>query len=149
LLLLLLPVASAVAQTTPGTYVDRWTLSTTATFMGRIQIASAVTANLVLEESASTPNHAQRFALAQRVANEPDFLARRLAPLIASSIPVEVTDDGNPATPPVVETPWTDVQLQNLITNKWNLLASAFVPVSSQPPLLLTAPAAPKSGGQP
>jgi len=138
----LLIAAPVAAQTsTPGTYVDRWTLSTDPPFVGRIQIASAVTAGIVLEESASTPNHTQRFALAQRVLNEPQFLAIRLAPMIAASIPVTSTDhDNDPATPPVVDTTWTDEQLQNLITQRWNLLASAFVPVTAPPVTLLAAP---------
>jgi hypothetical protein len=142
----LVPKVAPRATSTPGTYIDRWTLSTSATFTGRVQIASAVTSRAVLEEAASTPNHANRFALAQRVLNEPTFLAVRLSPLIAASIPVTATDhDDDPATPPIVDTTWTDEQLQTLMTQQWNLFASAFVPVATVPGTL----AAPGAAGQP
>ena len=137
------PKAAPRAAATPGTYVDRWTLSTQPTFQGRVQMASAVTSRSVLEEAASVPNHANRFALAQRVLNEPQFLAVRLSPLIAASIPVTSTDhDDDPVTPPLVDTTWTDEQIQTLMTQQWNLFASAFVPVTPPSPLL----AAPASG---
>jgi|GraSoiStandDraft_4_1057263.scaffolds.fasta_scaffold10002_3 hypothetical protein len=143
-LLGLVLAAPAAAQTsTPGNYIDRWTLSTTATFIGRIQIASASTARTVLEEATTVPKHETRFALAQRVLNEPQFLAIRLAPMIAASVPVTSTDhDNNPATPPVVDTTWSDEQIQTLMTQQWNLFASAFVPAAA-PPLTLAAPPVP------
>jgi hypothetical protein len=141
---LLLIAAPVAAQTsTPGTYIDRWTLSTTPTFVGRIQIASASTARIVLEEPPATAKHETRFALAQRVLNEPQFLAIRLAPMIAASVPVTSTDhDQNPATPPIVDTTWTDEQIQTLMTQQWNLFASAFVPATA-PPLTVMQGAAP------
>jgi hypothetical protein len=135
---LLLTAAPAAAQTsTPGTYIDRWTLGTTNSFIGRIQIATAVTSSAVLEEAGTTPNHTNRLALAKTVLKEPEFLARRIAPMIAASIPVTSTDDGKPETPPIIDTTWTDAQIQTLIDNKWNVLASAFAP----PATLLTAEA--------
>jgi len=150
LLLLAAPVAAQTpsprAPSTPGTYVDRWTLSMDLAFTGRIQIASATTARIVLEEAPTVPNHATRFSLAQRVLNEPQFLAIRLSPLIAASIPVTATDhDDDPATPPIVATTWTDEQLQQLMTQQWNLFASAFVPASSAPGVTGVS-AAPASG---
>jgi len=140
-LVILLATPVAAQTSTPGTYIDRWTLSTDPAFTGRVQIASAVTSRMVLEEPPATPNHATRFALAQRVLNEPTFLAVRLSPLIAGSIPVNATDhDTDPATPPIVSTPWTDAQLQQLIDQQWNLFASAFVPVTTPPAGTLAVP---------
>lgn len=131
-LLLLVALPAAAQTSTPGTYIDRWTLGTTPSFIGRIQTATAVTSSTVLEEAASTPNHANRLALAKTVLREPTFLAQRIAPMIASSIPVNSIDhDSNPATPPIIDTPWTDAQIQSLIDNKWNVLASAFAPPAS------------------
>lgn len=138
LLLLLLAAPLAAQTSTPGTYTDRWTLSTQPPFVGRIQMAAATTAGLVLQEAATVPNHATRYALAQRVLNEPQFLAVRLAPMTAAIIPVTSTDaDGDPATPPIVDTPWTDAQIQTLITDGWDLLAAAFVPAGTPASLVV------------
>jgi hypothetical protein len=132
---LLLVAAPVAAQTTtPGTYIDRWTLSTTPTFIGRIQMATAVTAGNVLLEPATTPNHAARLALAQLTMKEPALGAARIAPMMAAVIPVTSTDhDSDPATPPVVNTTWTDAEIQTLIDSQWNLLASAFMPPAAPP----------------
>ena len=128
------PRPSPLATSTPGTYIDRATLAATPSFIGRVLIASSNTAADVLEEMPSTPNHANRYALAQMVLKEPEFLARRVSPMIAAGIPVNSTDhDNNPATPPIIDTPWTDAQIQGLVDSKWNLLANAFVPAGSTP----------------
>lgn len=131
------PKASPLATVTPGTYIDRATLAATTTFIGRVLIASSNTAGTVLEEPTNTPNHGNRYALAQMVLKEPEFLARRVSPMIAAAIPVNSTDhDNDPATPPIIDTTWTDAQIQNLIDTRWNLLANAFVPVGTTPAML-------------
>jgi hypothetical protein len=136
LTVLLFLAAPVGAQTsTPGTYIDRWTLSLTAPFIGRVQIATGVTAGAVLQEAGTVPNHAARLSLAQLTLKEPAFLAARIAPMLAATIPVTTTDDGDPATPPVIDTPWTDAQIQALIDSQWNLLASAFAPPTPPPTL--------------
>lgn len=117
------------AASVPGTYTDRATLATQPPFIGRVGIASQNTTAMVLKEATNTPNHANRYALAQMVLKEPEFLARRLAPMMAANIPVTSTDhDNNPATPPIIDTTWTDEQIQGLMDQQWNLLANALVP---------------------
>ena len=137
------PTASARATTTPGTYADRAVLATNPTFIGRVGIASQNTSATVLTEATTTPNHANRYALAQMVLKEPEFLARRMAPMLAASIPVNSTDhDDDPATPPIIDTTWTDAQIQSLMDSRWTLLANALVPPPA--PTGLTMPAGPK-----
>ena len=63
--------------------------------------------------------------------------------LIARSpLPHQIVGVNNPATPPVVDTTWSDEQIQTLMTQQWNLFASAFVPAAA-PPLTLAAPPVP------
>lgn len=124
LLLVLFCAAPIVQAQTPATYADRARLMTDATFNGRIQIACVSAALGVVLEDEATANHATRVRLAAAVLREPEFIARRLATLLAATVTAEVSPDGQ------VSSPITDAQLLALIQSRWNVLASTLIPAS-------------------
>lgn len=75
-LVLFAPVALLAQQT----YADQATLAGDQTFMARVKIAAFQYAlNNVSVEDPATPLHAERVALANKIIQNPDALARQLA----------------------------------------------------------------------
>lgn len=119
---LLVLVVSAVGQAqTPATYLERSQLARDTTFHGRVAVAAMVGAIGVVLESPETPDHAVRLRLAGYALREPELVARRLASVLAATVPVTATGT-------VVETTLTDAQLQAVIDQRWTAIAGAFLP---------------------
>lgn len=116
----LLLAAPALAQT-PATYAQRATFGQSSGWQGRVSVACINGALAVIAEDATTDQHAQRLKLAAAVLKEPEFIARRLATVLAAAAPVVVAADG------VVDTTLTDAQLQTLVGQRWTAFASALV----------------------
>lgn len=60
-----------------ATYQELATLFSESTLKSEITVAIAVSANEILDESPSTPNHAQRYAWAAKATSNPNSEAQR------------------------------------------------------------------------
>lgn len=122
-LALLLVCVGAVAGSaqTPATYADRARLATDSVFVGRVTVAALVSAIAVVLEAPDVPDRAVRVKLAGYVLREPEFVARRLAPLLAATAPATVDEAGVPSSS------LSDSQMLTTIAARWTVIAHALV----------------------
>lgn len=126
ILLAFLMLPATVSAQTAATYAQRATFSQSAAWLGRVSMACVVGAIAVINEDPATANHATRVKLSAAVLKEPEFIARRLAVVLAAAAPVVATTAGDPPVT-TVDTTLTDAQLQALVDARWTAFATALV----------------------
>lgn len=123
--LFLLSVTVSVSAQTAATYAARAEFGKDDRWVGRCQIASVVSAIAVLSEDPETLEHASRVAMATQVIKEPEFIARKLAAVLAAVAPVVTTAEG------VTTTTLTDAELLAMVEANWTRFALALTPVAT------------------
>ena len=107
----------------PTTPRSQMSLAADLNFQKRLTSLLLLEAIVVASEPASTPSHQQRRALAQRIIDQPPYMAQTLAPTIANGtnlVAVETTYNFEAG---AVETSANDAEIRSQITTLWNTMA--------------------------
>jgi len=110
------PIAAPKATTA---HSSQYLLSSDMNFVGRVEMAAMSVVTEVLAEPETTANHEARMKFVGHVMREPDFAARKLARLVAVSIPITLDKSG------FATTSATDAQITALLRQRWTALSKS------------------------
>jgi hypothetical protein len=111
------PMPAVPAQASQ--YAQRYALSADTWFVGRVTLAATTVVNEILMEPEATADHATRLRFVGVVMRNPDESGRRLARLVAISVPIATNSQGQ------VTTSVTDAQLILYLRQRWTALAKS------------------------
>lgn len=107
----------------PTTPRSQMALAADLNFQKRLTSLLLSEAIVVAGEDPSTTAHAQRRALAQRIIDQPPYMAQTLAPTIANGTNLVAAETSHNFEAGVTETSATDAEIRSQIATLWNVMA--------------------------
>jgi len=107
----------------PATPYQQNTLAMDANWLRRFSQLLLSQAGVVAQEVNTTPNHANRVALANRIINSPQQTAASLSPAVCGMTNLVVSNITFDFTLNATVTDATDTAISNQLQTSWNVLA--------------------------
>ena len=107
----------------PTTPRSQMALATDANFQKRLTSLLLSEAIVVAGEPAATPEHDKRRVLAQRIIDQPSYMAAGLGPTITNATNLMAAETSYNFEAGAIETSASDAEIRSQIATLWNVMA--------------------------